>query len=318
MLPLPAVAMLICSQVPLVAVPEEHDDPGANRAPAIAPQPLPAAALFDYDAALPLHFTVQGGQTQDNIRLVDGAFDGAPGSRVTCTYILPPNPSHAPAILFLHWGYTAREEFIPEAAALARRGIVCLLIDAPFARPEPVAYDPSIRGHDAALYIRTVVDCRRALDLLRSRPDTDPSRIAFIGHSFGGYIGGILSGVEPRFQSYVLIAAFPSLADTVRDQPSLAPQRDRLGPDRTNAYIAEMRPLDAAPFVAAARPLTLLMQFGSRDRDVTSDQAERLAAAGPSSTTVKAYLCGHEVNDPRALADRDEWLCDRFGISADR
>jgi len=315
---LAVLAGSVQAQTPVVLVPDDPADHASSPRPPAPAQPPPAAALFDYDASLPLRFTVLGGQTQDNLRLVDASFQGAPGSTVTCTCILPPNPTHAPAVLFLHSGNSSREEFIPEALALARRGIVCLLIDAPFARPEATLYNPAVRGHDAAMYIRAVVDCRRAVDLLRARPDTDPTRIAFVGHSFGGYVGGILSGVEPRIRSFALIAAFPSLADAVRDRPALAPQRERLGPERVSAYIAEMRPLDAAPFVAAARPLSLLLQFGSRDREVSADQAQRLTAAATGPTTVKTYLCGHELNEPRAVADRDDWLVSRFALAADR
>ena len=62
------------AQIPLVSVPEDPADHTANPRAPIPPQPLPAAALFDYDPALPLRFTVVGGQSRDNLRLVDATF----------------------------------------------------------------------------------------------------------------------------------------------------------------------------------------------------------------------------------------------------
>lgn len=51
---------------------------------------------------------------------------------------------------------------------------------------------------------QTVVDLRRGIDYLQSRPEVDPARIAVLGGSLGGWIGSILSAVEPRIKTSVL------------------------------------------------------------------------------------------------------------------
>lgn len=51
---------------------------------------------------------------------------------------------------------------------------------------------------------QTVVDLRKGIDYLVSRPDIDPDRIAILGGSLGGWIGSILIGVEPRIKTAVL------------------------------------------------------------------------------------------------------------------
>ena len=51
---------------------------------------------------------------------------------------------------------------------------------------------------------QTVVDLRRGIDYLVSRPDIDPDRIAILGGSLGGWIGSILTAVEHRIKTSVL------------------------------------------------------------------------------------------------------------------
>jgi dienelactone hydrolase len=50
-------------------------------------------------------------------------------------------------------------------------------------------------------------DLRRSIDYLETRPDIDPSRVAYYGVSWGGYLGGLMPAVEPRFKAVVLLVA---------------------------------------------------------------------------------------------------------------
>ncbi len=51
---------------------------------------------------------------------------------------------------------------------------------------------------------QSIVDLRRGIDYLESRPDIDPDRIAVFGGSLGGWIGSILAAVEPRIKTAIL------------------------------------------------------------------------------------------------------------------
>jgi dienelactone hydrolase len=59
---------------------------------------------------------------------------------------------------------------------------------------------------------QSIVDLRRGIDYLVSRPDIDPERIAIFGGSLGGWIGSILAAVEPRIKTAVLSVPATELA----------------------------------------------------------------------------------------------------------
>ena len=50
-----------------------------------------------------------------------------------------------------------------------------------------------------------IIDLRRGLDYLESRPEIDKSRLGFVGPSAGAQIGLILAAVENRYRGVVLI-----------------------------------------------------------------------------------------------------------------
>jgi pimeloyl-ACP methyl ester carboxylesterase len=61
---------------------------------------------------------------------------------------------------------------------------------------------------------------RRTIDYLETRPDIDTSRVAYYGASWGGYLGGLMPAVEPRFKAVVLLVAG---LEYQRGQPEVEP-----------------------------------------------------------------------------------------------
>lgn len=67
----------------------------------------------------------------------------------------------------------------------ARAGVVSLLVDDLGVRPArwhrnaPVSEPEVVREN----FIQSVVDLHRGLDVLQSRSEVDPNRIAYVGHS---------------------------------------------------------------------------------------------------------------------------------------
>lgn len=62
--------------------------------------------------------------------------------------------------------------------------------------------------------LRQVKDMRRAVDYAWTRGDIDTTRLAYLGASWGGRMGGVAIPVEPRFKAAILYVAGLSMAPT--------------------------------------------------------------------------------------------------------
>ena len=102
---------------------------------------------------------------------------------------LSPN-SKVPGVLFVHgWG-GSQESDLDRAKGIAGLGCVCLTFD--------------LRGHaKTQAEKRTVTrednlnDVLAAYDQLAQNPGIDPSHIAVVGSSYGGYLSAILTSLRP-------------------------------------------------------------------------------------------------------------------------
>jgi len=282
------------------------------------------AHLFGYDAAAPLDIQEAKTDEQDGVRVVDLSYASPQGGRVPGFLVLPPGPPGAPgegkhpAVLFLHPGQGDRSTFVAEAIELAKRGIVSLTVSAPFLRPENKGrrggnpWDPEANRKEQ---VQTVVDLRRGFDLLTARPEVDPARLAYVGHSLGATVGGTLAGVEKRPVAYVLMAGFPSLTHASthgQGQAALAFQ-ELLPPDQQKAYVAALGPIDALHYIGHAAPAKLLFQFAHRDEFITYRDAATYLQAASNPREVKWYDTDHFFND-QAKKDRGEWLGAVLGV----
>ncbi|MBW8874610.1 MAG: alpha/beta fold hydrolase [Acidobacteria bacterium] len=272
--------------------------------------------LFDYDAKAPLDVQETGTERRGEVRVVDLSYASPLGGRVPAYLILPPGPPGAvrhPAVLFLHPGQGSRATFVDEAVELARdRGFVSLTISAPFLRPENRGqrggnpWHPEVSRKEQ---VQNVVDVRRGFDLLAARPEVDPRRLAYVGHSLGATVGGTLAGVEKRPIAYVLMAGYSSLTSATangHDQGAIAFQ-ELLTPEQQKAYVDALAPLDAIHYLGQSRPAKLLFQFAKNDEFITPLDAATSLAAAPDPKDVKWYGTDHSFNEG-ARRDRGEWL----------
>ena len=277
-----------------------------------------AEGPFDYDAKAPLEWEERSVETVDGIDVHDIAYASPKGGRVPAYLLVRPGGTKKAGIVFMHWGQGNRSEFLAEGLACARAGAVALMIDAPYHRPGFAA--PSGIGNpdgDRALFVQLVVDLRRAIDALVSRPDVDPARLAYVGHSLGATWGGVLAAVDLRLRVAVLMGGLPSLTDPSHSYPPEMWEllRKTYGEEKIRAYAAVIGPIDPERFVGRAAPTRLLFQFARRDRFI-SDAAARAyfdAASGPKEQ--RWYFTGHEFNDLSSLRDRAEWLTTQLGMA---
>ena len=238
-------------------------------------------------------------------RLMDLSYRSPRGGRVNGYAVIPTGVAHPAGIVWQHWGQGDRSSLLPEALVLARRGAASILINSPTNRPNP----PEIKTVEQsyALWLQDAVDLRRAVDALVEHYAVPPSRLAYVGHSYGATMGGILAVGERRLRALVLMGGYASISDSFLHPKSGQPS----GP-----HVAEVfAPMDAEKFIGRAAPAALLLQFARYDRYLSEEQANRYAAAASNPKTVRWYDCGHEFNDRQSAADREEWLAQQLSLT---
>jgi len=276
--------------------------------------------MFAYDANAGLDVQEKFLFEQDGVKAFDLTYASPGGGRVTAYLVVPAGNGPFAGILFGHWGEGNRTEFLAESVRSAKSGAVCLMIDYPWVRPAQwrkrlkQVGDP---GGDHAIWVQTVIDLRRGLDLLEARKDVDKQRLAYVGHSWGAQWGAILSAVETRLKGVVIMAGVPDQASIWRDsnEPGIVEYRSRAPKDKQEEYLRVSERTAAVRYVPHAN-CPLFFQFARHERYFDQAAMERYLAAAPAGKEVKWYNTGHELNDPQALVDREEWLGKRLGFKS--
>lgn len=274
--------------------------------------------VFDYDQNASLDIKEVGVINRNGVRIHDITYASPKSGRVTAYLVVPAGKGRFAGVVFGHWGLGARTEFLPEAVLYARAGVVSLLVDdldvrpAPWRRNAPGSEPEAVRNN----FIQSVVDLKRGVDLLRARSDVDPNRIAYVGHSAGAHWGAILSAIDRRLQTVVLMAGVPSETTILleSDDPDYVSFRETTPKDQLDKYLKTVVSLDAINYVPHAAPTPLLFQFARFERYFKEASMRRYAEAASKPKQVLWYDTGHELNDLQPLIDRANWLHKYIGI----
>ena len=275
-------------------------------------------SVFDYDSLTPLQIQEHVVENVDGVRVVDISYASPYGGRVPAYLVVPPGKGQFAAVIFMHEGGADRTEFLSEAVTLAHQGVVSIMIDAPYRRPEPPpAPEDDNRGRaesDRDLYVNLVVDLRRAIDVLLTRPDVDSSRIGYVGHSLGAAWGGVLAGFERRIKAFVFMAGTPNPGRVSGDDPYSKLMQTVLGtdPNQLEHYDTVVGAIAAHHFVGNAPPGSIFFQAARFDRSVSKERADEYPAVAGPSHEVRWYPTGHRFLDEEAIKDRREWLANKL------
>ena len=271
-------------------------------------------SLFAYDAQAPLDIQEAGSKQEEGVTITDLTYASPMGGRVPATLVVPDGTGPFAGILYQHGMPSTRQPLIPGAVFYARLGAVVILIDAPFNRPEHNNAEPTtFTEQDRREQIQLIVDLRRAIDLLLSHQDVDPQRLAYIGMSYGGAMGGLLAGVEDRLGAYVLQVGDGGLVTHSTGPEDMdwwltKPEEVR------RQWVTWMWPIEPINYVGCANPAKLLFQNGTLDKLVPPADALRYQNAGSEPKTILWYEAGHGL-EAAAARDQAEWLGRTIGIA---
>lgn len=288
--------------------------------PTIKPSPITSADFLVYDASVDPGFRneAEPEPQADGIAVTNVSYVSSYG-RVSAWLVEPPASVQAPhaGLVYLHGSETDRDDLLDEAVAMAHVGAVSLVLDAPFARG-----DGSIRPYlesyvepnkERDMTAQAAVDIRRAFDVLAARPDVDPNRLGFVGHSWGASLGAVVASVDHRAHAWALLSPRPSWTGFLQTDDPFAVSKREAYAKYWDAYIRAMQPFDALPVIGAVDGESLLLQYGNDDDVVPPRVARQLIKAVPVGTTIQRFPAGHEL-DTEATRARCNWLSDRLGL----
>jgi dipeptidyl aminopeptidase/acylaminoacyl peptidase len=254
---LAALLALACSTLP--AAPDARPEAGPRLVSAPAASDLEVPPLPDGAVRLvPQPLTVEDHWLLDLYTRLHARdytshrveFPGADGEPAVAHFLVPPGPGPHPAALvfpILGGSYVVSEMV---AKVLVGRGYAALHLERRrlFPRDEDRADpDPAAPAERMRL---SVLDARRLLDWLETRPEIDPSRIGATGVSIGGILAATLMGVDDRVRAGVFIMAGGGLPELLHDSTEKPVRRFR------DAVLSAGLAEDRAGFLRLTRPFT--------------------------------------------------------------
>jgi uncharacterized protein len=298
-------------------VPEPTNEPLKSSAPADNPlayirtvDPIASSnffeanrQLFEYDQDAPLDIQEISRRIENGLSVVEITYASPKGGRIPARLIIPQGTGPFAGIVMQ---YSMELEF---GMRYAEYGAVVIYVDPPSFRPQ----DTGARGiltfteQDREEQIQLIIDLRRAIDLLMARPDVDPERIAYLGVSYGGAMGGLLAGVDHRLKACVLIVGDGGFVTHETNPENLNMPINEFFKVYM-VWIDAMWPIEPIHYVSHASPTPLLFQNAIRDPYVNVEDAVRYQAAASEPKHVIWYDSEHWPLPDEVIVDSIQWL----------
>jgi uncharacterized protein len=267
--------------------------------------------LFEYDREVSLDIQEVSSRIEDGLSVIEITYASPKGGRVPATLIVPQETGPFAGLVM------QRSMELEFGMRYAHYGAVVIYVDPPSFRPQ----DTGPRGiltfteQDREEQIQLIIDLRRAIDLLMARPDVDPERIAYLGVSYGGAVGGLLAGIDHRLQAYVLIVGDGGFV-THETNPENLPMSLNEFSEEYKAWIDDMWPIEPIHYVNHASPTPLLFQNAVRDQYVNVEDAIRYQDMASEPKQVIWYDSEHWPLPDEVIMDNAKWLQQFIGSGA--
>jgi dienelactone hydrolase len=267
--------------------------------------------LFEYDQEVSLDIQEVSSRIEDGLSVIEITYASPKGGRVPATLIVPQETGPLAGLVMM------RSMELEYGMRYAHYGAVVIYVDPPSFRPQ----NAGPRGiltfteQDREEQIQLIIDLRRAIDLLMARPDVDPERIAYLGVSYGGAMGGLLAGIENRLQAYVLVVGDGGLVTHVTNPENLTVPLNEFFEDY-GAWINDMWSIEPIHYVNHASPTPLLFQNAVRDQYVNVGDAIRYQDMASEPKHVIWYDSEHWPLPEGAIMYSAKWLQQFIGPGA--
>lgn len=277
-----------------------------------------ALPLYQYDKSKPLSPKIVETRTFPDCRMTRFSYLSTNAQRVPAL-LFTPNTATAkhrvPCLVLLHGLGTNKEIMAGLARYAATLGYASLAIDE-YGQGERASKTASKTLSAADLQQQlltgvpqTVVDVRRGMDYLGTRPNIDTKRLGLVGVSLGAIMGTVVSGVDTRLKATVLVSGGGDWAVILKYLAAHKPQvggRQITGTDTVDwtfvsAFLTPEDPLTFAPFIA---PRAVLMVNGTHDTTIVpqaADELYRAAASGPGARVERHQLNAGHVPAPELV-----------------
>jgi dienelactone hydrolase len=265
--------------------------------------------LYDFDAKAAIDMKQSDPVDLDGVKQIPIDYANPRGARATGSLIIPARKGPFAAVV---WVGSGDKDWTSEAMTMAKSGVLSIVLDSSNAGWTTLDAEQVKNG-----MIQDVVNVRRAVDILRSRPDVDPKRVAYVGHSYGAMIGAVAVAVDRRFKAAVFEVGLLGMSYHIGTSPHAWPAgvRQALG-TRLNHFLEVIGPVDAVHYVAYEKPAVLLFQSARRDEGVPQKDAQDFFQAASEPKELKWYDTTHQMNDEKVVADRKEFLSKQLQLSS--
>ncbi|MGW8227014.1 MAG: prolyl oligopeptidase family serine peptidase [Anaerolineales bacterium] len=267
--------------------------------------------LFEYDREIPLDIQEVSRRIEDDLSIIEITYASPKGGRVPATLMVPQGTGPFAGIVM------QRSMELEYGMRFAHFGAVVMYIDAPSFRPQNAGPRGilTFTGQDRHEQIQLIIDLRRAIDLLMARPDIDPERIAYLGVSYGGAMGGLLAGIEKRVKAYVLVVGDGGLVTHATNPENLTMTLNEFY-EEYGAWIDDMWPIEPIHYVSHASPAPILFQNAVRDQYTNVGDALRYQDTASEPKQVIWYDAEHWPLPDEAIMDSAKWLQQFIGPGA--
>lgn len=283
-------AIILCLLTMLIPAAARAAEPGTL---------VPSRWFFDYDASLPLDVEIAVIDDKPQLTSYRVAFNTTNGLRAPGLYYVPKKfEPPFPAIIVMHGADGSKQDFVMMYEFYAMRGFAVLALDAAL-HGERAA--PTVNAFRADwlqlrdIYMQTVVDLRRGLDWLQSRPEIDPGRMGFWGASMGTIIGTTFCAVDTRIRAAALIIGGADFHILLRHSqlPSLAIMRNYATDAELDLIADQLAVVDPQYYIGAIAPRPVLLMNGEKDYIISKEAGARLQELAGEPKETYWYDGGH-------------------------